>query len=326
MIRYIVRRTLAGFVTLFGITVVTFLVIQLAPGDPAEMQVSSISDAAVSQEIYEQLYAYYNLDKPFYVQYGLWVGRMVTGDLGNSFNGGEKVSGRIAESLWPTLSVAILSLILTYIVAVPLGIISAAKQGSRFDQISSTIVYMLYSVPSYVLGMLMILFIGVEWDLLPFNGMRSDLYDELSFVGRIVDLGKHYIMITLSFTLGSLAYYSRFTRQNLLEVTRQDYIRTARSKGLDERMVILKHAFPNTLIPLITLMSLTFPFVLSGSVILETMFNWPGLGRLFFLSVLSRDYPMIMGLSCITSVLVLLLTLLADLSYALVDPRVSYDD
>lgn len=326
MIRYLIRRIAAGAITLFGITVVTFLVIQLAPGDPAEMQVATITDAAVSKQVYEQLYAYYNLDKPFYVQYGMWVGRLATGDLGNSFHDGRKVNSKIGDALWPTLSVAFLSLLLTYLVAVPLGILSAAKQGGYFDRISSTIVYMLYSVPSYVIGMLLILFIGVKLDLLPFRGMRSDNYEELAYLGKMVDLGKHYIMITLSFTLGSLAYYSRFTRQNLLEVTRQDYIRTARAKGLDEHVVILKHAFPNTLIPLITLMSLTFPFILSGSVILETMFNWPGLGRLFFDSVMRRDYPTIMGLSFITSVLVLVMTLASDIAYAFVDPRVSYDD
>lgn len=326
MIRYLIRRIAAGAITLFGITVVTFLVIQLAPGDPAEMQVATITDAAVSQQVYEQLYAYYNLDKPFYVQYGMWVGRLLTGDLGNSFHDGRKVNSKIGDALWPTLSVAFLSLLLTYLVAVPLGILSAAKQGGYFDRISSTIVYMLYSVPSYVIGMLLILFIGVKLDLLPFRGMRSDNYEELAYLGKMVDLGKHYIMITLSFTLGSLAYYSRFTRQNLLEVTRQDYIRTARAKGLDERVVILKHAFPNTLIPLITLMSLTFPFILSGSVILETMFNWPGLGRLFFDSVMRRDYPTIMGLSFITSVLVLVMTLASDIAYAFVDPRVSYNE
>jgi peptide/nickel transport system permease protein len=171
---------------------------------------------------------------------------------------------------------------------------------------------------------LLILFFGVqlEW---PFRGMVSDNYDELSALGKMWDVATHYVLITTSFTAGSLAYYSRFTRQNLLEVTRNDYIRTARAKGLPEYLVILKHAFPNTLIPLITLMSLTFPFILSGSVILETMFSWPGLGRLFYDSVMRRDYPTVMGLSVMTAVLVLVITLLADLAYALVDPRVRYE-
>ena len=147
----------------------------------------------------------------------------------------------------------------------------------------------------------------------------------LSLVGRMADLAKHYVMITFCFTFGNLAYYSRFVRQNLLEVVRQDYVRTARAKGLGERAVILRHAFLNSLIPLISLIGLTFPFVLSGSVILEYMFNWPGLGRLYFESVLQRDYPTVMGLNFITALLVLVSTLLADLAYGIVDPRVSYE-
>ena len=325
MTQYIVRRSIAAIVTLFGITLVTFLLITLAPGDPAEMQIAAMDDPMVSERLYEQLRAYYNLDKPVPVQYAMWLSRLVRGDLGNSFHDGLAVRRKIADAFWPTLSVSLLAVLLTYLIAVPLGILSAVKQGSWFDTVSSIIVYVLYAVPSYVIGMLLILYVGVELDLLPFRGMYSDGYEELSFVGKLWDSISHYALITVSFTVGSLAYYSRFTRQNLLEVIRQDYIRTARAKGLPENMVVLKHAFPNTLIPLITLMSLTFPYILSGSVILETMFNWPGLGRLFYDSVLRRDYPTVMGLSVITAVLVLLLTLLADLAYALVDPRVRYD-
>ena len=325
MTRYIVRRILSAVVTLLGITFVTFMVITLAPGDPAEMQIAAMDDPMVSERLYEQLREYYNLDKPIPVQYANWLSRIVRGDLGNSFHDGLSVRRKIAESFWPTLSVSILAVILTYLIAVPLGILTAVKQGTWFDTISSTIVYVLYSVPAYVIGMLLILYVSVEWDLLPFRGMYSDGYEEMTFWGKIADSISHYALITISFTVGSLAYFSRFTRQNLLEVIRQDYIRTARAKGLAEHVVVLKHAFPNTLIPLITLMSLTFPFILSGSVILETMFSWPGLGRLFFDSVMTRDYPTVMGLSVITAVLVLSLTLLADLAYALVDPRVRYD-
>jgi peptide/nickel transport system permease protein len=323
--RYILRRSLAGAVTLLGITFVTFLVISLAPGDPAEIQLIAMDDMNVSGRLYEQLREYYNLDKPIHVQYAMWIGRLARGDFGQSFHDGLPVRSKIADAFWPTLSVSLLSILLTYLIAVPLGIISAVKQGGWFDTISSTILYMIYAIPPYVIGMVLILIVGVEMDWLPFQGMHSDGYEEFSRLGKIWDGISHYALITISFTVGSLAYYSRFTRQNLLEVIRQDYVRTARAKGLPEHLVILKHAFPNTLIPLITLMSLTFPYILSGSVILETMFNWPGLGRLFFDSVLRRDYPTVMGLSVITATLVLFLTLLADLAYALVDPRVRYE-
>lgn len=324
--RYLIRRAIGGLVTLFGITIVTFIVIKLAPGDPARLQTAQIADAMVSERVYEQLREYYNLDKPMHVQYGMWLRRLLTGDLGNSFHDGLSVRRKIGEALWPTLSVALISLLLTYLVAVPMGIASAAAQGRAFDRVTSLVVYMLYSIPSYVIGLLLIFYVGVELGWLEFNGMRSDNFDELSSAGQWLDTLEHYVMITLSFTLGNLAYYSRFVRQNLLEVLRQDYIRTARAKGLGEASVVLKHAFINSLIPLITLISLTLPFVLSGSVILETMFNWPGLGRLFFDSVMRRDYPTIMALNFVTATLVLVITLLSDLSYALVDPRITYEE
>jgi len=326
MLRYIARRVATGFVTLFGITIVSFGIIQLAPGDPAELQTSQIADATVSQRVYEQLRELYGLDKPIPVQYVSWVGKVLRGDLGSSFHDGRRVSRKIREALWPTLSVALISLFLTLIISLPIGIYSAVRQGGPFDRITSTGLYMLYSIPNYVMGMLLILYFGVKLDWLPFRGMRSDNFDELSTLSQLWDLGQHYIMITFCFTFANLAYYSRFVRQNLLEVVRQDYIRTARAKGLDERTVILRHAFVNTLIPLISLIGLTFPFVLSGSVILEYMFNWPGLGRLYFESVLGRDYPTIMALNFITAVLVLVTTFAADLAYGLVDPRISYDD
>jgi peptide/nickel transport system permease protein len=194
----------------------------------------------------------------------------------------------------------------------------------------STLLYMLYSVPSYVIGMILILYIGVKLKWLPIMGMQSDNvggipYAELSLLERFADSAKHYVLITVCFTVGSLAYYSRFVRQNLLEVVRQDYIRTARAKGISERRVIIRHAFRNTLIPFVSLLGLTLPFILGGSVILEKMFNWPGIGWLYFESVMNRDLPTIMGLNFMTAALVLFFTLLADLAYGLVDPRISHD-
>ena len=325
MVRYLTRRVLTGLVTLLGITIITFAIIQLAPGDPAAVKTQAIQDARVSARVYEQLRTYYGLDKPVAVQYVIWLKRLVTLNLGNSFADGNRVSNKIRDALWPTMSVSILSIVLAFVLSLPIGIWSAVRQGGPFDRVVSTILYMLYSVPTYVMGMVLILYLGVKWDLLPFRGMHGDNYAELNTVGQLLDTGKHYIMITFCFTFGSLAYYSRFVRQNLLEVIRQDYIRTARAKGLGEGSVIMKHAFVNSLIPLITLLGLTFPAILSGSVILEYMFNWPGIGRLYFESVLQRDYPVLMALNFITASLVLLGTLLADLAYGLVDPRISYD-
>ncbi len=326
MLTYIIRRLLLTIPTLIGITLVTFIIVNLAPGDPAQFQSQGIMDPEVSIKTYEKLREYYGLDKPVHVRYVDWLGRLVTLDFGESMSTDRRpVADKIKERLWPTMSLAILAIGISLLLSIPIGIYSAVKKDKLFDTLSSTILYALYSVPSYVMAVPLILLLGVQWDLLPFQGMTSDNYDQLSFGGKAIDLVKHYTLITFCTTFGAWAFYARFVRQNMLEVLGQDYIRTARSKGLPEKTVIMKHGFRNSLIPLVTLMGLILPGIIGGSVILEVMFNWPGMGRLFFESMLSRDYPTIMALSFITACLVLLGTLLADLSYTFVDPRVSYD-
>jgi peptide/nickel transport system permease protein len=283
-------------------------------------------DPKVSARVYEDLRKYYGLDQPVHVRYFQWLGRLVRLDFGNAMStDGRKVIDKISERLWPTMSLAILSLGISLSLSIPIGIYAAVRQDKLFDTLSSTILYALYSVPSYVMAVPLILLVGVQWDLLPFQGMTSDNYDQLSGPEKFVDLVKHYTLITFCFSFGAWAYYSRFVRQNMLEVVRQDYIRTARAKGLGETRVILRHAFRNTLIPVVTLLGLLLPSIIGGSVILEVMFNWPGMGRLFFESMLARDYPTIMALEVISATLVLVGVLLSDLSYGLVDPRVSYD-
>ncbi len=326
MLSYIVRRILLAIPTLIGITLVTFIIINLAPGDPAQFQTQGVMDSNVSIRIYEELREYYGLDKPVHVRYVRWLGRLVTLDFGQSMSTDRRpVWDKVKERLWPTMSLAIISLVLSLTVAIPIGIYSAVRQNRLFDTVSSTILYALYSVPSYVMAVPLILLVGVQWDLLPFQGMTSDNYDQLTTAGKFADLARHYVLITFCFSYGALAYYSRFVRQNMLEVLRQDYIRTARAKGLSQSRVVMHHAFRNTLIPVMTLLGMMLPAIIGGSVILEVMFNWPGMGRLFFESMMSRDYPTIMALTFITASLVLVGTLLSDLSYPLVDPRVAYD-
>ena len=326
MLTYIIRRLLLAIPTLLGITLVTFVIINLAPGNPAELQAQGVMDPEVSTRIYEQLNKYYGLDDPIHVRYVKWLGRLATLDLGTSMSTDRRpVWDKIRERLWPTMSLAILSMVISLTIAIPIGIYSAAHQNKLFDTLSSTILYALYSIPSYVMAVPLILLLGVQWDLLPFQGMTSDNYEHLSAGGKAIDLISHYALITFCFTYGALAYYSRFVRQNMLEVLRQDYVRTARAKGLTERDVIMRHGFRNALMPVITLFGLLLPAIIGGSVILEVMFNWPGIGRLFFESMLTRDYPTIMAINFFTACLVLVGTLLADISYPLVDPRVSYD-
>ncbi|MBI1387014.1 MAG: ABC transporter permease subunit [bacterium] len=326
MLTYAIRRILLAIPTLLGITLVTFFIINLAPGDPAAMQANQIMDPRVSERAFKQLREYYGLDKPITVRYVEWLKRIATLDFGNSMTpDSRKVSEKILERLPATMSLAALSIAIGFVISIPIGVLSGAKRNGWFDSISSTILYGLYAVPSYVMAIPLILWISIQWDLLPFQGMVSDGYQSMTPLQQTADLARHYILITFCFTYGSLAYQSRFVRQNMLEVLKQDYILTARAKGLGETSVIAKHAFRNTLIPLVTLLGLTLPQIIGGSVILEVMFNWPGIGRLFFESIFQRDYPTIMALSFITAVLVLTGTLIADLLYGVVDPRVRYE-
>ncbi len=325
MFNYIIKRLLLAIPTLLGITLVTFTIINLAPGDPAEFQSQRIMDSSMSEQAYQQYREYYGLDRPLQEQYVKWLGRLVKFDFGESMSPDRRpVMDKVRERLWPTMSLAILAVGISLALSIPIGIYSAAHQNGLFDTISGTILYALYSVPSYVMAVPLILLIGVQWDWLPFQGMVSDNYDQLGPYGKFVDLVRHYTLITFCFSFGAWAYYSRFVRQNMLEVLRQDFIRTARAKGLPEHAVIMRHGFRNTLIPVITLLGMLLPTIVGGSVILEVMFNWPGLGRLFFDSMLQRDYPTIMSMTFITACLVLLGILLSDIGYAIVDPRIKY--
>ena len=326
MLTYILRRILVAIPTLIGITLVTFIIINLAPGNPAALQAQNIMDPEVSERVFQQLEEYYGLNKPIHERYINWMARLVQFDFGNSMSPGARpVLEKIGSRLWPTMSLALLSIFLSLSLSIPIGIYAAVRQNRLFDSVSSTILYGLYSVPSYVMAVPLILLVGVRYDLLPFQGMVSDNYEQLDTMGKFADLARHYVLITFCFSFGAWAYYSRFVRQNMLEVLRQDYIRTARAKGLSERRVVLRHGFRNTMIPVLTLLGLILPQIIGGSVILEVMFNWPGLGSLFYESMLTRDYPTVMAISFFTALLVLLGTLLADIGYAFADPRVTYD-
>ncbi|MCA8960082.1 MAG: ABC transporter permease, partial [Planctomycetes bacterium] len=249
---------------------------------------------------------------------------LATFDLGLSLADDNPVSDKIAKAFWPTISVNVVATLLAFVISVPIGLLSAARRNGLFDRAGGAMLYALYSIPSYVGAIILIFFLGVRWDLLPFSGMVGDDYFELTTWGRFADICAHMTIYVICAMYGSLAFYSRFVRQNMLEVVRQDFIRTARSKGLSERTVIVKHAFRNTLIPLLTLLGLVVPGLLGGSVILENIFTWPGLGRLFIESIYQRDYPTLMALSTATAVLVLFSTLAVDLLYGVVDPRVSH--
>ncbi|MFN7972321.1 MAG: ABC transporter permease [Acidobacteriota bacterium] len=321
---YAIRRVLLAIPTLLGITMVTFAIICAAPGDPAQLQAAEAMKPEQSARIVAELRKRFHLDKPIPVRYALWMRDVISGDLGKSMADDQPVVRKIGEAMWPTISVNLAALAVSFVLAIPLGVWSAWRQNGWIDRGSGVVLYALYSIPSYVGAIVLVLFVSVKWNLLPFRGMHGDGYERLGALGRTADLLRHMALYVVCSAYGSIAYYARFLRSNTLEVTRQDYVRTAKAKGLTDGVVLWRHVFRNTLIPFITLVGLVFPVLISGSVILEVIFTWPGLGRLFFTSVLQRDYPVIMALNTATALLVLAGTLFADLLYVVVDPRVSH--
>ncbi|MEW4528232.1 ABC transporter permease [Maioricimonas sp. JC845] len=326
MLQYLVRRIGIGLLTLLLITFIIYGLIRSMPGSPLTQELARLDPSKVmSEEDFRRVQKLYGLDKPWYEAYGVWVTNLAQGDLGRSFSRKRPVADLIFERMGPTLLLSITSLLLTYLLSIPMGLYATARSGKTDERVLSTILYMLYSFPSFVAALFLQLFFAVHLGWLPLFGMTGDNYEEMTSAGKAYDLFLHCVMPVTCYTYGSLAYYSRFIRANMQEVIRQDYIRTARAKGLGPVPVLLHHAFRNTLIPLVTLVGLTLPSLLSGSVIIEQIFTWPGMGRLFFESIRERDYPTIMGLTLMFSVLTLAGQLLADILYAVVDPRVRLD-
>ena len=325
---YILRRLFLIFPTLLGISLVTFLVVQLAPGDPTSLKSLALGDARnpISQEIIEQTRKLYGLDQPIHIRYWIWLKQIVTLNFGESFVDHRPVTEKILERLPISLQLSVISIFLAYVIAVPLGVLSAVNQNSVGDRILTMILFILYSLPSFWVALLLILFLGggdfLNW--FPVYGLSSADADAMSWGGWILDRLWHLILPIACLTYGSLAGLSRYTRVGMLEVIRQDYIRTARAKGLEEKHIIFRHAFRNALIPILTLLAFQLPAILGGSVIVESIFSIPGMGKLSFDAILSRDYPVIMGIFTISSFLTLIGFLISDILYVIVDPRIRY--
>jgi peptide/nickel transport system permease protein len=322
---YLVRRVLLAIPTLIGVTLVTFLMTRLAPGDPALARVGETAAARLSPTEYQHLREYLGLEESVIVQYGRWLGRVARLDFGRSWATGQPVVKRISERLGATLSLAVIALGLALALSIPWGLYSAARAGRWFDRAGGLLLYALYAIPNYVVAIVLIAVVSVKWGWLPASGRRSPDYDLLPFWGRLLDLAKHYVLITICFTYPLLAYQVRFVRGNALEMAAAPFVRTARAKGVGEWGVYVRHVFRNTLIGLLTLLGILFPVVVSGSVVLEYVFGWPGIGSLYVDSIMARDYPVVMGLTVLTAVMVLLSTLLADVLYGVADPRVRYE-
>jgi len=321
MFRYIAKRLFFMIPLLFGITVICFTVMHLAPGSPTDLQTQMNPRASV--EMKERLRAMYDLDKPLPEQYIRWVGKLAVLDLGVSFSTDRRpVADKILERLPITILLNVLSLLLILVVAIPLGVLSAVRQDSLFDRVAGVVVFIGFAVPTFWLALLLMILFGVHLGWLPISGIRSLNSEYLPPGMALWDLIRHLILPVLLAAFGGLAGLSRYMRANMLEVIRQDYILTARAKGLSERVVIYRHALRNALLPVITILGLSVPGLIGGSVIFETIFAIPGMGQLFYMAVMARDYPVVMGILFIGAVLTLFGNLIADVSYALADPRI----
>ncbi len=316
MRQYIIRRLFQAIPLLVGISLVTFIVIHLAPGDPASLLI----DPQASPEDFARIRAVYGLDKPIPVQYALWFGRMIRGDWGRSFIDRQLVWTKIWQRVPITLTISVITFFISLLVAIPVGVVSALRQYSVLDYVGTVFSFIGLCLPNFWFGLMLMLLFAIKLGWLPSHGIATygtafDLWDR----------ARHLIMpvIVLGYG-GAMAAYMRHTRSSLLEVIRQDFIRTARAKGLAERVVIFKHAIRNALLPLITLFGLALPGFLSGAVITEQLFAIPGMGQLAIQSVFNRDYNVLMAITMLSATMVVVGNLVADIMYAWVDPRIRY--
>ena len=317
---YIIKRIFFMIPILIGITLISFFVIHLAPGNPLTEQLGL--NPKVSAASREMLTKLYGLNKPLLTQYYDWLKRIITLNFGVSFTANhEPVITEIKRTIGITIIINSLAMFFIFLFSIPLGVMSAVKHDSLFDKITTILVFIGFASPSFWVALLLIIFFGIDLHLLPIGGITSAGYNFLPWWGKIANIAKHLVMPVFVAGFGGIAGLSRYLKGNMLEVYRQDYILTARAKGLKERTIIYKHAMKNALIPFITILGLSVPGLIGGSVIIETIFDIDGMGRLFYQSVLARDYPTIMGILVIGAVLTLIGNLLADITYALVDPR-----
>ncbi|ACB86345.1 ABC transporter permease [Natranaerobius thermophilus] len=319
MYQYIVRRILQLIPTIIGVTIIVFLVINAAPGNP----MSGMVDPNLTEEEIDRQLEEMGLKDPIHQRYWSWITQVIQGDLGYSFRYHVPVESLIGSRIGPTFMLSFSALFVSILLAVPIGVLSATRQYSKVDNLFTVIAIGGVSIPVFFLGILLIKFLAFDFQIFPTGGYPN-LSDE-NFFTAIPRVLHHLILPMIALAAAQTARFMRYTRSSMLEVIKQDYVRTARAKGLSEKIVIYKHALRNALIPVITLLGLTLPFLFSGAILTETVFVWPGMGRLLLDSVHDRDYPLLMGINLFFAFMVMLGNLLADVLYAVVDPRIKYN-
>jgi peptide/nickel transport system permease protein len=329
LIGYLLRRLLGSIPLLLGILTVIFFIIHLAPGDPT----ARFFNPNVSPEVIEQMRRNLGLDQPLHIQYFKWLSAFLRGDFGYSFGQMRPISEILPEVLWNTLQLTLISLVIIFVLGMLIGIVQAVRQYSLADNVLTFLALFFYSMPSFWLALMLILLFSLKaaqwglptWLQFPAAQMMSVGAEYLPPGAQLVDRLEHLFLPAVALGIGSAAGVARYMRGSMLEVIHQDFIRTARAKGLSERTVIFKHALRNALIPIVTLLGLYLPFLLSGAVLVETIFSWPGMGRLIVDAIFQRDYPLVMATSFVISAIVIFGNLISDVLYAVVDPRIRND-
>ncbi len=321
----------------------TFILINLAPGSPIEQKLQAIrfgsgaasgsgsgggvngrGDSAVNEEVIEALKKQYGFDKPVHVRYFIWLKNLSRLDFGESFTYQEPVIDVIKSKLPVSIQFGVASLILTYLICIPLGVKKAVQAGGFFDRASTVLLNLTYSIPPLVLGIFLIVVLAGKFNLFPLGGFKSDDYEMLSTWGKIVDRAHHFVLPLICYVIGGFTELSTLMRNSMLDVIKSDYVRTARAKGLSDKVVVFKHALRNALIPVATGLGGFFGAFLAGSLIIETIFNLDGIGLLSYQSILSRDYNVIMGIAFISSLLLMFGRIFSDIIYVLIDPRIDF--
>ncbi len=322
MLSYIIKRIIGIIPLLIGITIISFLVIHLAPGKPTELMLQMNPKAAL--EAQEKLDKIFGLDRPLHIQYLTWLKDFFRFDFGVSFIDGRPVRDKIFERMPITILINVLALLVIFIFSIPIGIKSAIRRGSFFDRSITIFVFLGFAAPGFWLALILMDLFSVRLGWFPVSGITSLDFENFSHLGKIADVAHHLILPIFVASIGGLAGVSRYMRQSMLNIIHQDYIRTARAKGLSERLVIYRHALRNALLPIITILGLSVPGLISGSVIFESVFSIPGMGKLMVDAVFARDYYTIMGGLVLSALLTLIGNLLADITYAYIDPRIRY--
>jgi microcin C transport system permease protein len=336
---YFIRRFLLIPPTLLGITLIVFLITRVVPGGPLERAIMEMQQAdmssgrgagaaggnmALSEEQLNQLKAYYGFDKPALVSYGLWLGKIVRGDLGSSYRYNEPVWHIIRDRFPVSLFYGLITLVITYSISIPLGILKAIKHRTLLDNTTSVFIFMGYAVPGYVLGALLLLFFAARLPWFPMGGFTSTEFADLSTWGKAVDLARHAVLPLACYLVGSFAVTTLLMKNNLMDNLAADYMRTAVAKGVSFRQAVVRHALRNSLIPIATTFGQNITLLVSGSFLIETIFDINGFGLLGLTSIFDRDYPVVMGIIFLASLLLLLGNILSDALVALIDPRIRF--